>query len=54
MKLSLSGFLFEDDYATQSLSFADFAALARDAGYSGVELRNTQVNQDASLTSRLA
>lgn len=46
MKLSLSGFLFEDGYRTQSLSFADFAALARDAGYEGVELRHTQVALD--------
>ncbi len=44
MKLSLSGFLFEDDYKMQSLPFADFAELAKDYGYAGVELRNTQVS----------
>ncbi len=49
MRLSLSGFLFEDDYRTQSLSFADFAALARRAGYSGVELRGTQVSLETSV-----
>lgn len=46
MQLSLSGFLFEDDYSIQSLPFADFVALAREAGYCGVELRNTQINPD--------
>jgi sugar phosphate isomerase/epimerase len=44
MQLSLSGFLFEDDYSSQSLSFADFCALAQSAGYQGVELRDTQVS----------
>jgi len=44
MKFSLSGFLFEDNYRTTSLSFANFAKLANSAGYKGVELRKTQVN----------
>lgn len=45
MKLSLSGFLFEEKYQGQ-LPFADFAALARTAGYQGVELRRTQVTPE--------
>lgn len=49
MKLSLSGFLFEDNYTTQSLTFSRFCALARSAGYSGVELRRTQVNPDTPV-----
>ncbi len=48
MKLSLSGFMFEDDYRSQSVSFADFATLAKEDGYEGVELRNTQLDLDAS------
>jgi sugar phosphate isomerase/epimerase len=44
MRLSLSGFLFEDHGASQSLSLREFYALAKDAGYDGVELRRTQVN----------
>lgn len=46
MKLSLSGFLFEDNYVTNSLSFFDFVQLAVKAGYKGVELRKTQVSLD--------
>jgi len=45
MKLSLSGFLFENDYSSQSICFGDFCAVARSAGYDGVELRRTQVNE---------
>lgn len=52
MKLSLSGFLFEDNYKTQSLEFPDFCALAKSAGYGGVELRRTQVNPDTPATER--
>ncbi|MFH1614834.1 MAG: sugar phosphate isomerase/epimerase [Planctomycetota bacterium] len=48
MQLSLSGFLFEEDYKRQSLSFEDFAVLARQAGYTGVELRDTQINLNTS------
>lgn len=48
MKLSLSGFLFEDDYKTQSLSFEDFVNFARKTGYEGVEIRNTQINLHTS------
>ena len=44
MQLSLSGFLFEDNYNSQSLDFADFATLAHSDGYAGLELRKTQVN----------
>ena len=43
MLLSLSGFLFEDVYRTQSVSFEQFCDIARSAGYQGVELRRTQV-----------
>ena len=45
IRLSLSGFLFENN-GTQSLSFSDFAVLAQEAGYKGVELRKTQINLD--------
>ena len=44
--LSLSGFLFEDNRGKQSLTFNDFATLAHEAGYAGVELRKTQINLD--------
>ena len=40
MLLSLSGFLFEDDYQSQSLSFDQFCRVARSAGYGGIELRD--------------
>ena len=46
MILSLSGFLFEDDYKSQSVSFAGFCRIARESGYDGVELRRTQVDPD--------
>lgn len=44
MELSLSGFLFEDDYQSQSIGFPEFCALARGLGYHGIELRRTQVS----------
>ena len=44
MDLSLSGFLFEDGYKTQSVPFERFVELARAAGCAGVELRTTQIN----------
>ena len=44
MKLSLSGFLFEDNYQQQSVTFREFAELANTLGYSGMELRRTQIN----------
>ncbi|MDE0217787.1 MAG: TIM barrel protein [Spirochaetaceae bacterium] len=47
MLLALSGFLFEDRYRTQSVSFARFCRIARSAGYGGVELRRTQIAPDA-------
>jgi sugar phosphate isomerase/epimerase len=52
MLLSLSGFLFEDNYHTTSLSMESFLTLARNAGYSGVELRETQVNLRTSSQDR--
>lgn len=44
MKLSLSGFLFENNYQINDLSFEKFLYLAKAAGYEGVELRKTQVD----------
>jgi sugar phosphate isomerase/epimerase len=52
MLLSLSGFLFEDGYHTQSIPFARFCRMARAAGYVGVELRRTQVNLETSKPLR--
>ncbi|HIJ65135.1 MAG TPA: sugar phosphate isomerase/epimerase [Candidatus Hydrogenedentes bacterium] len=52
MQLSLSGFLFEDGYAAQSVTFAEFCAFARGAGYDGVELRRTQVNPETPKPER--
>lgn len=52
MELSLSGFLFEDGYSSQSLDLAAFCALARSAGYEGVELRRTQVSPDTPPAGR--
>jgi sugar phosphate isomerase/epimerase len=44
MRLSLSGFLFEDDYEHQSVNYETFISTARESGYMGVELRQTQVS----------
>lgn len=52
MYLSLSGFLFEDNYASQSVSPAEFCRIAKSAGYEGVELRRTQVNLDTPERER--
>ena len=52
MKLSLSGFLFEDDYASQSVSFERFCEIAASAGYEGVELRRTQITMEAPAQRR--
>lgn len=52
MLLSLSGFLFEDNYDSQSVSFAEFCSIAQSAGYNGVELRRTQVNLDTPPAQR--
>lgn len=52
MKISLSGFLFEDNYNSQSLSIEEFCTLAESAGYDGVELRRTQVNIDSNINDR--
>ena len=54
MQLSLSGFLFEDGYASQSISLAEFCEVARSAGYAGVELRRTQVRPDMHPRERAA
>lgn len=54
MKLSLSGFLFEDGYSSQSLDLTAFCGLAREAGYQGVELRDTQINFNAGIAERRA
>ena len=47
MRLSLSGFLFEDRYASQSVTFAEFCGIAQSSGYDGVELRGTQVSPES-------
>lgn len=52
MLLSLSGFLFEDDYASQSVPFARFCEIAASTGYGGIELRRTQVNPDTPAHER--
>ena len=52
MLLSLSGFLFEDDYRTQSVDLARFCRVAASAGYGGVELRRTQISPTASVRQR--
>lgn len=52
MKLSLSGFLFEDSWSKQSIDFYSFCKLARACGYDGVELRKTQINPNASKSKR--
>lgn len=54
MKVSLSGFLFEDDYTKQSLPFDQFCQVAKVAGYDGIELRDTQVNPRSSYAERCA
>lgn len=52
MKLALSGFLFEDGYASQSIGFDQFCVLARSAGYDGVELRDTQIKPDSTAPEK--
>ena len=52
MLLALSGFLFEERYGAQSVSFARFCRIARTAGYRGVELRRTQIAPDATPSRR--
>lgn len=52
MRLSLSGFLFEDSYTSQSVTFAGFCGIARSSGYDGVELRGTQVNPESPAHER--
>ena len=54
MELSLSGFLFEEEYRSQSLEFPQFCQVAHSAGYDGVELRRTQVDPQTSASQRLA
>ena len=52
MNYSLSGFLFEGGYASQSLSFDEFCGLAARLGYAGVELRRTQIDPTTSKVRR--
>ncbi len=52
MKLSLSGFLFEDNYTSQSVDFAAFCSIAKSYGYAGVELRQTQVSLQTPKAGR--
>ena len=52
MLLSLSGILFEDGSASQSVTFREFCEIAQGAGYAGVELRRTQVNPDTPRAER--
>ena len=52
MHLSLSGFLFEDDYCSQSVALAEFCRIAASAGYEGVELRRTQIDPDGPARRR--
>ena len=52
MKYSLSGFLFEGGYKNQSISFEAFCRLAGKLGYSGVELRRTQVDPETTKDRR--
>ena len=51
MLLSLSGFLFEDG-TSQSIKFEPFCKLASNAGYNGVELRNSQIRMEDSKLKR--
>ena len=52
MLLSLSGYHFEDNYSSQSVSFPEFCSIAKSAGYQGVELRRTQVNLETPVRER--
>lgn len=52
MQFALSGFLFEEDYKRQAVSFAVFCRIAAQAGYEAVELRRTQVNPDTPAGER--
>lgn len=53
MTYSLSGFLFEDG-GSQSIGFPEFCRLAARLGYTGVELRRTQVFTDTAKSERRA
>ena len=48
MQLSLSGRLIEIAYKDVAMPTPDFIAMAKETGYQGVELRMTQVPQDAA------
>ncbi len=52
MLLSLSGFLFEINYTSQSVTFPQFCGIAKSAEYGGIELRRTQVNPDTPVGER--
>lgn len=54
MRVSLSGFLFEDGYVTQSIGLERFCALAAELGCDGVELRRTQVEPGSAPRERAA
>ena len=51
MDLSLSGRLVEIQYRDVEMPTPDFIALAKNAGYQGVELRTTQVDADPGAAS---
>ena len=52
MTYSLSGFLFEEAYNVQSITLEEFCTLAAKLGYSGVELRRTQIEPGTSKVQR--
>ena len=52
MRFSISGFLFEDNYTSQSLDLEEFCAVAARLGYDGVELRRTQIAPTATHERR--
>jgi sugar phosphate isomerase/epimerase len=52
MRFALSGFLFEDKYDAQSVTFTEFCSLAKDAGYDSVDLRKTQLSPDSGAAER--
>jgi sugar phosphate isomerase/epimerase len=52
MTYSLSGFLFEQAYNAQSITFEEFCRLAVKLGYSGIELRRTQIDPGTSRVQR--
>lgn len=51
MKISLSGFLFEENYR-ETIPFRQFCQIARTCGYDGVELRRSQIKPDDSTEKK--